>query len=63
MLIRDALGTVRRIKTEAYYVPDASIRLFSPQRYFQERQRGHLHLDKDAVELETEDGTSLRFPY
>ena len=32
--IQDALGTIRVIRTEAYYVPDASIRLFSPQKDF-----------------------------
>ena len=62
-LIRDALGIVRQIKTEAYYVPEASIRLFSPQKYLMEQQKGHLFADKDVVSIEIEDGTRLRFPY
>ena len=62
-VIRDALGTIRRIETEAYFVPDASIRLFSPQKYFQESDRGHLYVDKDAVTFEIKDGTRLQFPY
>jgi hypothetical protein len=35
-MIRDLFGVIRAIRTEAYYVPEASIRLFSPQVYFQE---------------------------
>lgn len=62
-LIRDALGILRQIKTEAYFVPEASIRLFSPQKYFVEQQKGHIYTDKDAVSIEIEDGTRLRFPY
>ena len=61
--IQDALGTIRVIRTKAYYVPDASIRLFSPQKYFQGQQHGHLHADKDSTSLELADGTCVRFPY
>ena len=32
--IQDVFGTVRTLKTEAYYVPETNIRLFSPQMYF-----------------------------
>ena len=34
--IRDVFGLVRTIRVSAYYVPQATIRLFSPQVYFQE---------------------------
>jgi hypothetical protein len=33
-LVRDMFGNKRKIRTTAYYVPEASIRLFSPQTYF-----------------------------
>jgi hypothetical protein len=36
--IRDLFGTMRTICTQAYYVPQATIRLFSPQAYFVKRQ-------------------------
>ena len=61
--IRDALGTIRRIQTEAYFVPDASIRLFSPQKHFQESDSGHLYVDKSSVTFDIGDGTRLQFPY
>ena len=40
--IRDVFGAIRTLKTEAYYVPEANIRLFSPQTYFHEQQKGQL---------------------
>jgi hypothetical protein len=61
--IRDVFGTVRSIRTRAYYVPTATIRLFSPQTYFQEGQEGELRLNSRATELELHDGTTLEFPY
>ena len=38
--IRDVFGLVRTIRVSAYYVPSATIRLFSPQVYFQENNIG-----------------------
>ena len=38
--IRDLWGVTHVIQTEAYYIPKATIRLFSPQSYFQEQQGG-----------------------
>jgi hypothetical protein len=35
--IQDLLGVINTIHTRAYYVPKATIRLFSPQCYFQEQ--------------------------
>jgi len=61
--IRDVMGTVRSIKTEAYYVPAASIRLFSPQKYFKEQGSGSLLADKDGATLTLQEGTRLVFPY
>ena len=39
--IQDMFGIVRTVSTKAYYVPDASTRLMSPQRFFQEHKSGH----------------------
>ena len=39
--IRDAYGQVALIRVRAYYVPDATIRIFSPQAYFRNHQKGH----------------------
>jgi hypothetical protein len=39
-MIRDLFGTTRTICTQAYYVPQATICLFSPQAYFQAMHAG-----------------------
>jgi len=61
--IRDVFGSVRTIETEAYYVPSAAIRLFSPQKYFQEQQAGSLWCDAKRSVLTLADGSALEFPY
>jgi len=38
--VRDVFGSVRIIQTHAYYVPKATIRLYSLQQYFQEQDAG-----------------------
>ena len=35
-MVRDLYGAVRTIRCQAYYVPQAKVSLFSPQRFFQE---------------------------
>jgi hypothetical protein len=59
----DLEDTVRTIRTTAYYVPTASIRLFSPQSYFTEGRRGSYEMDATMTRLITHDGTTLFFPY
>ena len=62
--IEDAQGLVMKIRVQAYYVPEASIRLFSPQYYFQEKGKGKLICDKDCVLLDLdEEGYLYKFPY
>ena len=61
--VYDMFGVVRTIKVTAQYVPDASIRLFSPQQYFQERQAGSLFMNHSCATLKLADGSSLYFPY
>lgn len=62
-LIGDFHGVVREIVTTAYYVPNASIRLFSPQAYFKEQNGGSLRLDPTRCFLHLPDETQLEFPY
>ena len=59
----DIFGVTRAIKTTAYYVPDATIRLYSPQAYFQEHQSGSLLMDHRRTKLFLADGSCLEFPY
>ncbi|KAI2505065.1 hypothetical protein MHU86_9341 [Fragilaria crotonensis] len=63
--IYDVYHSVQTIRTMAFYVPDATIRLFSPQTYFFEGGgRGHLlHCDKDQAILLLNNGDKLTFPY
>ena len=56
-------GATRTIKTEAYYIPDASVHLFSPQTYFRGQQKGHLTIDHSSTTLQLHDGSTLQFPY
>ena len=61
--IRDLFGTTRTIRTEAYYVPKATIRLFSPQAYFQESNAGQFLMTSRRSVLTLADGSKLEFPY
>jgi len=60
----DLHGDIQFIECEAYYVPSARIRLYSPQHHFQSAQEGHLYMDKDKLTLRLPNSScDLRFPY
>jgi hypothetical protein len=62
--IRDYWNVPGVIKTSAYYVPNASIRLFSPQCYFQEHEnQGRCIIHGRKATMELPDNTVLEFPY
>ena len=61
--IKDVFGTTRSMLTEAYYVPAASIRIFSPQQYFQEQDAGEFWCNAKRSVLTLADGSVLEFPY
>ena len=61
--IVDVFGRYKCIQTQAYYVPQADIRLFSPQSYFQENGTGKCEVDYSRVTLSLPDGTELQFPF
>jgi hypothetical protein len=61
--IFDVNNRVRKIRAWAFYVPDATIRLFSPQSYFQDQGGGELRCTKNETILTTADGEALVFPY
>jgi hypothetical protein len=60
---QDVFGTIRVIKCRAYYVPDATVCLFSPQTAFQRWQKGSLFMDEEKTQLTLHCGTTLEFPY
>ena len=47
--ICDVFGCIQKLHTEAYYVPEATIHLFSLQTYFQEHQTGSLLLNPSST--------------
>ena len=61
--IYDVHGRIRKIRTRAFYVPDATIRLFSPQSYFQEQGGGDLRCTRFDATLTMQNGEALVFPY
>jgi hypothetical protein len=61
--VQDFYGVKRTITTMAYYVPTATIRLFSPKVYFDEQNGGSYHMEKGMTRLNLGDGTPLTFPH
>lgn len=61
--VRDQKGQVATIKTKAHYVPSAHIRLFSPQSYFMEHERGYGWFNHEELILRTIDDICVSFPY
>ena len=62
----DLYGVVYTIKTRAYYIPSASIRLFSPQRHFQQSLEGALTMNWEQLNLQLpgpSKSVRLTFPY
>jgi hypothetical protein len=62
--IQDARGIVKPIQTTAYYVPQATIRLFSPQVYIaaDSTNTSEMILKKNELSLVLHCGTRLHFP-
>ena len=60
--VEDMAGVKRNIEIRAYFVPEASIRLFSPQAYIGNHPTSLLCLDKEGARLLLYCGTLLRFP-
>ena len=65
--VTDQNGVSHTIETMAYFVPAASIRLYSPQFHFRENLRGHMVLDNSGVTLSLPSAKSslkdLSFPF
>jgi hypothetical protein len=60
--IEDVNGIFKKLRTTSYYVPEATIRLFSPQAYFKDNPTGSLTLNIDGIILHMPCGTNLKFP-
>jgi hypothetical protein len=61
--VQDIFRTARKLRSTAYYIPDASVRLFLPQTYFQKWSAGSFKMDHKGTYLTLKDGTTLDFPY
>jgi hypothetical protein len=60
--IEDVNGVIKKLPTNSYYVPEATIRLFSPQEYFKENPKASLVLNVEGISLHMPCGTVLKFP-
>jgi hypothetical protein len=60
--IEDVNGVLKKLRTTSYYVPEATIRLFSPQTYFKANPKGSLTLNNEGIFLHMPCGTNLKFP-
>ena len=61
--IEDVDGVRRTITTDAYFVPDARIRLFSPQVYIGNNKTSNMLIDHNGIRFTLKCGTVLRFPF
>jgi hypothetical protein len=61
--IEDMEGVRRSIVTEAYFIPDAGIRLFSPQTYIGKDKTTMLVCDSNGVRFTLKCGTILHFTF
>ena len=61
--IRDSRGNSTSVKTTAYYIPAADIRLFSPQGYFSENLSGSFVMDSTGTILTLPNQLALHFDY
>ena len=67
-VIRDPSGNLALIRTTAYYIKEAEVRLFSPQCYFREQYAQRqidlsCTFDRRSLDLHLGDDQMLRFPY
>jgi hypothetical protein len=60
---KDVFGTINIIETRAYYIPEAGVRLFSPQVNFQEQQAGSYLMTSTNTVLTTDDGCVITLGY
>ena len=62
--IIDQKGIKQTIETEAYYVPSAKIRLYSPQDHFRQQKKGSVTMNHNEVLLRLPNKTTpLSFPF
>ena len=56
-------GVSHKIETQAYFVPEASIRLYSPQYHFKENMAGKMLVVCNGISLDVPSGPTLEFPF
>ena len=61
--ICDSRGTSTSIETVAYFIPEADIRIFSPQACFNDNKSGSIVMDKSGTTLTLSNQLSLYFEY
>jgi hypothetical protein len=61
--VEDVNGVCRTITTDCYYVPDARIRLFSPQVYIGNNKTANMQIDLHGIAFTLKCGSTLHFPF
>lgn len=61
--IKDYFGQSAIIRTRAYYIPTASVRLYSPQEYMAENKNSDCQFDHVELTHTLANGIKLRFPF
>jgi hypothetical protein len=61
--IEDWNHQVGCIQTQAYYVPESTIPLCSPQEYFEENEKGYCEFDHMKLDFHLADGQVLQFGF
>ncbi|MGH7974322.1 MAG: hypothetical protein ACREBR_02255 [bacterium] len=59
----DGKGIIQKIETEGLYVPEVTIRLFSPQSYMTRNKSDSKYLDRHRSEFEFENGNVMTLDY
>jgi hypothetical protein len=63
--LRDAFGKEDIVETDALYIPNGDVRLFSPQCWFQEHRRGSMLVTHDSTTITSpnDEQIKLTIPY
>ena len=61
--VRDSTGQIALVRTRAYFVPEANVRLLSPQVYFGMAGAGNCSFDSENVAINAPNGAELNFEF
>ena len=59
----DDYGVIQHVRVNANYIPSCTVRLFSPQHYFQQEKSGNFKIDANGCVFTFASGKTLSFTY